>query len=114
MIVITHELPLLRHVADTIAVMYAGEFVEVGSIEQVIYDPRHPYTRTLMGAMLSAEPGQKARKPVFIEGAPPDLKKKIVGCRFAERCPMVRAECRSNQQAIRPLAERQVRCDYAL
>jgi len=113
MIVITHELPLLRHVADTIAVMYAGEFVEVGSIEQVIYDPRHPYTQTLMGAMLSAEPGQKARKPVFIEGAPPDLKNKIIGCRFAERCPQARAECRTHQQAIRVLAERQVRCDYA-
>lgn len=113
MIFITHELPLLRHVADTIAVMYAGEFAEVGSIEQVIYDPRHPYTQALMGAMLSAEPGQKAKKPVSIEGAPPDLKKKIVGCRFAERCPVVRDDCRVQPQQIREVAARQVRCAYA-
>ena len=55
MIFITHELPLLRHVADRIAVMYAGEFAEVGTTQQVIFDSRHPYTKALMGAMLSAE-----------------------------------------------------------
>ena len=52
MIFITHELPLFRHVASSIAVMYAGEFVEYGDTEKVIFDPRHPYTKALMGAML--------------------------------------------------------------
>ncbi len=72
MLFITHELPLLRHVASSIAVMYAGEFVEYGRAEEVIFDPVHPYTRALMGAMLSAEPGQRDRRPVAIEGAPPN------------------------------------------
>jgi peptide/nickel transport system ATP-binding protein len=113
MIFITHELPLLRHVADRIAIMYAGEFVELGTTTQVVFDPRHPYTRALMGAMLSAEPGQKQRKPVAIEGAPPNLAKPIAGCRFAERCPVARPDCKSVKQEIRMVAERQVRCAYA-
>jgi len=113
MIFITHELPLLRHVSSSIAVMYAGEFVEVGSTEQVIFDGRMPYTRALMGSMLSAEAGQREKKPVAIEGAPPNLGKKIYGCRFAERCPVVRPDCPSTQQELRVVAERLVRCKYA-
>jgi peptide/nickel transport system ATP-binding protein len=113
MIFITHELPLLRHVADRIAIMYAGEFVEVGTTDQVIFDPRQPYTQALMGAMLSAEPGQKQKKPTAIEGAPPNLSKAIVGCRFADRCPAVQSSCRVNKQEIRIVGERQVRCEYA-
>jgi peptide/nickel transport system ATP-binding protein len=66
-----------------------------------------------MGAMLSAEPGQKNRKPVAIEGAPPSLAKAMVGCRFAARCPVARAECRVNKQELRILSDRLVRCDYA-
>ncbi|HEX9620568.1 MAG TPA: ABC transporter ATP-binding protein [Polyangiaceae bacterium] len=113
MLFITHELPLLRHVSNRIAVMYAGQFVEVGTTEQVIYDGRQPYTRALMSSMLSAEPGQKSRPPVAIEGAPPNLALPISGCRFAERCPSVQADCRREEQALREVAGRQVRCMYA-
>jgi len=113
MIFITHELPLLRHVANNIAIMYAGEIVEKGTTEQIVFDPRHPYTRALMGAMLSAEPGQRQRKPVAIEGAPPNLANPISGCRFADRCPVARPECKLKDQKIRMVGGRQVRCDYA-
>jgi peptide/nickel transport system ATP-binding protein len=113
MIFITHELPLLRHVANRIAIMYAGEFVEAGTTEQIIFDPRHPYTRALMGAMLSAEPGAKGKKSVAIEGAPPNLARPIEGCRFAERCPQAREACRHDKQELRVVGGRQVRCDYA-
>jgi peptide/nickel transport system ATP-binding protein len=113
MLFITHELPLLRHVSSRIAVMYAGEFVELGTTEQVIFDSRMPYTKALMGSMLSAEPGQKSKKPVAIEGAPPNLAHKITGCRFAERCPEVRPDCKQNEQLIRIVKEREVRCQYA-
>ncbi len=113
MLFITHELPLLRHVSNNIAVMYAGEFVEVGNIEQVIFDPRQPYTKALMGSMLSAEAGHRDKKPVSIEGAPPNLAFPIKGCRFAERCPVVQPDCKENQQVIRIVKDRQVRCQYA-
>jgi peptide/nickel transport system ATP-binding protein len=113
MLFITHELPLLRHVSSKIAVMYAGEFVEMGTTEEVIFDARQPYTKALMGSMLSAEPGQKDRKPIAIEGAPPNLANPISGCRFAERCPVARPDCKANEQVIRIVAGRQVRCQYA-
>ena len=113
MIFITHELPLLRHVASHIAIMYAGQFVEVGTTEQVVFDSRHPYTKALMGAMLSAEGGQRERKPVYLEGAPPNLKNVIQGCRFAERCPSVRSNCKSVFPQLRSVADRMVRCTYA-
>jgi len=108
MLFITHELPLLRHVSNNIAVMYAGEFVELGNIQQIIFDPRQPYTKALMGSMLSA-----GQKPVAIEGAPPNLANPIEGCRFAERCPIARPDCRTTRQAIRIVENRQVRCQYA-
>ncbi len=113
MIFITHELPLLRHVAHNIAIMYAGEFVECGTAVQVVHDPRHPYTKALMGAMLSADANQKHKKPTTIEGAPPSLAKKIEGCRFAERCPSARPECKHKEQNLRMVGERLVRCNYA-
>src|SRR5688572_2404407 len=101
MLFITHELPLLRHVSSRIAVMYAGEIVEHGSTEQVIFDGQHPYTRALMGSMLSVDVSQRGRRPVGIDGAPPDLKHSIVGCRFAERCPEKRPDCSSTRQRLR-------------
>jgi len=113
MLFITHELPLLRHVSTSIAVMYAGEFVEMGTTEQVIFDPRQPYTKALMGSMLSAEPGHRGQKPIAIEGAPPNLARRILGCRFAERCPVAMPDCKANQQLLRVVAARQVRCQYA-
>jgi peptide/nickel transport system ATP-binding protein len=113
MLFITHELPLLRHVSSSIAVMYAGEFVEVGTTEQIIHDARQPYTKALMGSMLSAEPGQRSKKPIAIEGAPPNLALPIAGCRFAERCPSVQGDCKTRQQELRMVQGRQARCHYA-
>ncbi len=113
MIFITHELPLLRHVANNIAIMYAGQIVEKGTTEQIVFDPRHPYTQALMGAMLSAEAGQRQKKPVAIEGAPPNLANRITGCRFADRCPVARPECKQQAQTIRIVSDREVRCSYA-
>ncbi len=113
MLFITHELPLLRHVASRIGVMYAGEFVELCTTEQVIFDSRMPYTKALMGSMLTAEPGQKSKKPIAFEGAPPNWPHKIAGCRFAERCPEVRPDGKQNQQLIRIVKDREVRCPYA-
>jgi peptide/nickel transport system ATP-binding protein len=113
MLFITHELPLLRHVSGRIAVMYAGEIFELGTTEQVVKDGRQPYTKALMGSMLSAEPGQRTKPPIAIEGAPPDLGKKIEGCRFAPRCPVARPDCKVEKQELRVLADRLVRCKYA-
>jgi peptide/nickel transport system ATP-binding protein len=95
MIFITHELPLLRHVADDIVVMYAGELVEEGSTEQVIFDPIHPYTHALMGSIIVPEDGMKAQKLTAIPGAPPNLKRVPPGCRFYDRCAYAHDECKA-------------------
>ncbi|HVJ21603.1 MAG TPA: oligopeptide/dipeptide ABC transporter ATP-binding protein, partial [Polyangiaceae bacterium] len=71
------------------------------------------YTKALMGSMLSAEPGQKSKPPIAIEGAPPNLANPISGCRFAERCPSSKPECKQEAQPLRLVADRQLRCNYA-
>ena len=109
-IFITHELPLLRHIADRIAVMYAGEFVEFGDMEQVIFDPIHPYSKALMNSIIVPEKGIKGKKLVSIPGAPPDPRKEIKGCKFASRCPLASEECREKPVEMRKVGNRLVRC----
>lgn len=113
MIFITHELPLLKHVADKIAVMYAGEFVEAGETESVLFDSRHPYTKALMNSMMLAEDVDIDKKIVALEGAPPKLDRPPQGCRFTERCPVAQSDCGSTLQKMRTVAGREVRCKYA-
>ncbi len=100
MIFITHELPLLRHVADDIVVMYAGELVEKGTGEEVIFDPVHPYSHALMGSIIVPEEGMRTHKLSAIPGAPPNLKKVPPGCRFAERCIYADDTCRQNRIGV--------------
>ncbi|UPK45042.1 ABC transporter ATP-binding protein [Paenibacillus pabuli] len=97
LVFITHELPLLYHVTDEIMVMYAGEIVERGTAEQMIFNPLHPYTRKLMGSIIVPEEGMKEHKLAAIPGAPPNLKNVPEGCRFAERCTLVTDECRQGK-----------------
>jgi peptide/nickel transport system ATP-binding protein len=113
MIFITHELPLLKHVSSHIAIMYAGEFVEYGTTDQVLFDSQHPYTKALMDSMLLAEEGADDQKPVALTGAPPNLQFPPPGCRFAERCPSARPECKDKVQQIEIIKDREVRCEYA-
>ncbi|OQA42268.1 MAG: Oligopeptide transport ATP-binding protein OppD [Chloroflexi bacterium ADurb.Bin325] len=94
MIFITHELPLLYNVTDDIMVMYAGQIVEQATARQAVFDPLHPYSKGLMGSIIVPESGLRDVKLTAIPGAPPNLKKPPMGCRFAERCKYVRAECR--------------------
>lgn len=94
MIFITHELPLLYNVADEIMVMYAGQIVEHASARQAVFDPLHPYSKGLMGSIIVPESGLRDVKLVAIPGVPPNLKNPPAGCRFAERCKYVQAECK--------------------
>ena len=82
---ITHDLGVVANVADRVAVLYAGQIVELGTVEEVFYDPRHPYT----WAMLSSLPqlAQRNTKLYSITGTPPSLYNKIVGDPFAPRNP---------------------------
>jgi peptide/nickel transport system ATP-binding protein len=103
MIFITHELPLLYNVTDDIMVMYAGQIVEKASAKEAVFDPLHPYARGLMGSIIVPESGLRDVKLTAIPGVPPNLKNPPSGCRFAERCKYVRAECRMQSVALHEL-----------
>jgi peptide/nickel transport system ATP-binding protein len=112
LVFITHELPLLYHVTDDIMVMYAGEIVERGTAQQMIFDPIHPYTKKLMGSIIVPEEGMKEHKLAAIPGTPPNLKNVPAGCRFADRCPYVHEECRQGKVESRPEGDRIYRCIF--
>jgi len=107
---ITHELPLLYHVADHIAVMYAGQFVEIGTQKEIVFSGLHPYTKALMGSIIVPELEIKEQKLYAIPGAPPNLKEKLTGCRFYDRCQMRQPECKTINPEMKQLGTRQHRC----
>jgi oligopeptide/dipeptide ABC transporter ATP-binding protein len=86
-IVVTHDLGLAWNIADRIAVMYLGRIVEQGTTEELLDDPRHPYTR----ALLSVVPEIERMTPQILEGEAPDPTRIPPGCRFHPRCPLVAA-----------------------
>jgi peptide/nickel transport system ATP-binding protein len=95
MLFITHELPLLFNVTDDIMVMYAGEIVERGTAREMVFDPVMPYSKGLMNSIIVPEEGTRGHVLQAIPGAPPNLKLKQAGCRFAERCPYTGGRCRT-------------------
>ncbi len=83
---ITHDLALARHICDTIGVMYLGKMMEIGTVEQVINEPLHPYTQALIKAVPVPDPKSK-RSEVVIKGEIPSPINPPSGCRFHTRCP---------------------------
>ena len=82
---ITHDLGVVANVADRVAVLYAGQVVELGTAEEIFYDPRHPYTWALLGSL--PQLGKRGEKLYAIPGSPPSLYKEITGDAFAPRNP---------------------------
>lgn len=98
---ITHDLSVARYVADRIAVMYLGMFVEVGTADDIIDSPQHPYSQALLSHTLPAGDEDITAEPIEIGGevpTPVDLKE---GCRFAGRCPVVFDRCRVETPKLR-------------
>ena len=87
MIIITHSMGVVAQVADEVAVMYAGQIVESGSVQQIFETPEHPYTEALFNALPQTATGDIRRaRLAAIPGRPPDLSDPPTGCRFAPRC----------------------------
>ena len=82
---ITHDLGVVANIADRVAVLYAGQIIELGAVEEVFYDPRHPYTWALLSSL--PQLAQQDTKLYSIAGTPPSLYKEIVGDAFAPRNP---------------------------
>jgi peptide/nickel transport system ATP-binding protein len=102
-VLITHDLGVIAGVADRVAVMYAGTIVETGTVDDVFYRPRMPYTLGLLGSIPRADVGE--RQPLTpIEGTPPSLVHLPPGCPFTPRCPMRQEICRDSEPGLLPLA----------
>jgi oligopeptide/dipeptide ABC transporter ATP-binding protein len=108
-LVVTHDLGLAWNIADRIAVMYLGRIVEQGTTEELLSDPRHPYTR----ALLSVVPEREHMAPQILTGEAPDPTRIPAGCRFHPRCPLVasgevarlgiEARCRGEDLGLEPV-----------
>jgi oligopeptide/dipeptide ABC transporter ATP-binding protein len=108
-LVVTHDLGLAWNIADRIAVMYLGRIVEQGTTEELLSDPRHPYTR----ALLSVVPEREHMTPQILTGEAPDPTRIPAGCRFHPRCPLVasgeaerqgiEARCRGEDLGLEPV-----------
>lgn len=102
---ISHDLGVVQHMCDDIAVMYMGKIVEQAGRESLFNDPRHPYTRTLLSAVPSADPSRRNRQNrITVSGDPPNPIDLPPGCRFASRCPQVVDQCRTNQPDLKAVA----------
>ncbi|HTR16747.1 MAG TPA: oligopeptide/dipeptide ABC transporter ATP-binding protein [Acetobacteraceae bacterium] len=90
---ISHDLAVVRHVSDRVAVMYLGEIVEHADADAFFAGPAHPYARMLLASVL--EPGEARRPPEAVRGEPPNPESPPTGCAFHPRCPHVMARCRA-------------------
>jgi oligopeptide/dipeptide ABC transporter ATP-binding protein len=102
LVLVTHDLPVVAQLCDRGAVMYAGEIVERGSVDELFHSPGHPYTRLLFAATPDLD---GAGDVVSIPGAPPRLDRTIVGCPFQPRCDSAFEPCPTTRPRLLPLGE---------
>lgn len=101
MVLITHDLGVVAGQADRVMVMYAGKPVEIGTVDDIFYTPRMPYTLGLLGSLPRVdERNQERLTPIL--GVPPSLINLPAGCPFAPRCPMAAEICRTEEPELRP------------
>ena len=107
---ISHDLSVVRHIADAVLVMYLGRVVEQAPRQALFYHPRHPYTR----ALLAATPGLRGtRVTETVRGEPPSPLAPPSGCAYHTRCPHATAICRQERPLLRPLEGGEVACHHA-
>ncbi len=108
---ISHNLAVVRHMSDALAIMYLGRFVEAGPAEQIFADPRHPYTRLLLDTIPDVELPNRERRPM--SGETPSPIDPPSGCAFHPRCALAIDRCRVEAPALRDCAGRSVACHLA-
>lgn len=97
---VTHDIAVLRQIADEIAIMYAGKIVEKAPTEDIILEPLHPYTAALVNSVLTPEPEVRRRGLSYLPGEPPSLINPPPGCRFHPRCPKAMSICSKEEPKL--------------
>jgi len=112
---ISHDLSVVEHIADRVAVMYLGTVVEIGGRDQIWRDPRHPYTKALLEAAPIANPkAARARRRTLLQGELPSAIDPPSGCPFHSRCPIVQDRCRVERPELRTVSGGRVAaCHFA-
>jgi peptide/nickel transport system ATP-binding protein len=105
-ILISHDLGVIANICSRVLVMYAGEVVEEGAPEDLLTDPRHPYTWALLHAAPRIDAQAQDRRLITIDGQPPDPRAWPSGCRFRARCPFAIAKCAEHPELLPVDAER--------
>ena len=103
-ILVTHDLGVVADIADRIVVMYSGRVVEQGTLDELFYDPQHPYTWGLLGSITRVDRDRSQRLPA-IPGVPPSLLRPPVGCHFRTRCPHAYDRCAEVPELIARLPD---------
>ncbi len=103
LLVITHDLAVVRQVADRVAVMYLGRIVELAPADTLLTTPRHPYSRALLAAVPRPDPRARGARSI-LEGDPPSPIEPPSGCRFRTRCPFATADCAQRDPVLEPIA----------
>ena len=110
---IAHDLSVVRHISDRVAVMYLGRLVELADVEPLFDRPRHPYTEALLAAVPLPDPRRKAR-PTLLRGEMGDPSNPPPGCLFHPRCPYCQDRCRAETPPLRTIEPgRQAACHFA-
>lgn len=105
MIFISHDIAITRYISDRIGVMYLGRIVETGDAEEVIHNPKHPYTQALLSNCASIDFDENAGEPININGEPPTPVNPGPGCYFADRCHMATERCFQEYPANKDLGK---------
>ena len=110
---VAHDLGVVRHISDRIAVMYLGKIVELGSVEEIYNNPQHPYTKALLSANPRIDQSAQSTRQILTGDIPSPLNRPS-GCSFHTRCPIAVAECSTREPELRRIGAVDVACNLVV